>query len=391
MPNENGDIDRSAVADVVSWLNSARRFGGPRRVLAELCQRLSDAGVTIHRAAVFVRTLHPSVMGRRFSWKAGEGVTVAQAPFEILQSDEFKRNPIGRLYQAPENIRRRLCDPECPNDYKVLDELRAEGATDYLIMPLFFSNGEIHAISWTSDRPNGFLDDEVSAFQAIAPSFARATEIYALRRTAVTFLDTYVGRGAGERILNGSIHRGDIEEIDAVILAADLRGFSAYSNVHDSAEVVTRLNAFFDLLVPPIVAQEGEVLKFTGDGLLAIFPYEGAADAPARCRRALTAARTAVVALAASSENDDAFRCGIALHPGRVSFGNVGSDQRLDFTAIGASVNLAVRLEAVAGDLGRSIVVSADFAGFDGGKFEALGEYSLKGFDGLQPVFAPSD
>lgn len=383
------EIDQLAIREIVTWLNASRRFGGPRDVLAELCERLSAAGVSLHRVAVFVRTLHPNIMGRRFSWHEGEEVTVTQAPFAILDTDDFKLNPIGEIYGDGGAIRRRLYDPDCPNDYLVLDELRADGATDYLIQPLHFSNGEVHAISWTSDRATGFNDDEVAAFEAVVPPFARATEIYALRRTAVTFLDTYVGRGAGSRILSGSIHRGDIEEIDAVILAADLRSFSSYSNVHEGADVVARLNAFFDLLVPPIGEQEGEVLNFTGDGLLAIFPYGKPADAGARCRQALTAARTAIAALAATADGGDELRCGIALHPGRVLFGNVGSDRRLDFTAIGAAVNLTARLETVAADLGRNIVVSAVFADLDGGAFEDLGMYDLKGFVEPQAVFAP--
>lgn len=382
-------IDQAAIDDIVVWLNSSRSFGGPRDVLQELVDRLGGAGAALYRVAVFVRTLHPAVMGRRFSWVTGEGVSVTEAPYGILDTDDFRLNPIGQIYENGEPVRRRIWDRDCPNDYKVLDELRADGASDYFMQPLFFSNGENHAISWTSNSPGGFTDAEIAAFDAVAPPFARATEIYALRRTAVTFLDTYVGRGAGGRILNGSIFRGDTEEIDAVILAADLREFSSYSNQHAGEEVVARLNAFFDLLVPPISEQGGEVLKFTGDGLLAIFPYENDADAGERCRQALAAAKSAVAALAEMTVEDEALRCGIALHPGRVLFGNVGSDQRLDFTAIGAAVNLTARLETVAGNLGRTIVVSAAFAAKAGGEFESLGEQKLKGFAKAQTAYAP--
>ncbi len=382
-------VDWDAINDAVDWLITARRFGGPREVLEELCQRLCGAGVGIYRAAVFIRTLHPSIMGRRYTWNESDGVSMTQAPYTVLDSDLFKASPVGDVYSTGEVVRLRLGDADFSDTYNIVDDLRAERASDYLMQPLFFSNGEIHAISWATRRPGGFRDDDLAAFNAVAPAFARATEIYALRRTAVTFLDTYVGHGAGARILSGNIQLGDVQEIDAVILAADLRGFSSYTNSHDGAQVVARLNAFFDLLVAPIAERKGEVLKFTGDGLLAIFPFTAEGDLGPRCRDALAAAQMAIEALAQAEEADEAIRCGIALHPGRVLFGNVGSDSRLDFTAIGAAVNLTARLETVAGELGRSIVVSADFAAAEGGAYDCLGRFALKGFEGGQDVFAP--
>ena len=312
-----------------------------------------------------------------------------EAPYAVLESDLFKNSPVGEVYRTSKPVRLRLCDPDFQSDYNIVEDLRAEAASDYVIQPLFFSNGEIHAISWSTQRPGGFSDDELAAFDAVAPPFARATEIYCLRRTAVTFLDTYVGHGAGARILSGHIKRGDVQEIDAVILAADLRGFTGYTASHDGAQVVERLNAFFDILVAPITERNGEVLKFTGDGLLAIFPFEREADLGQRCRDALNAAQDAIEALTGAPGTDEVIRCGIALHPGRVLFGNVGSDSRLDFTAIGEAVNMAARLEAVAGELGRGILVSAEFADAEGGDYEAVGEFKLKGFDGERKVLAP--
>ena len=390
MSSHQVSVDQDAISDAVNWLVTARRFKGPRQVLEELCQRLCAAGVDIYRSAVFIRTLHPSILGRRYSWIEGEGVSMVQAPYTIVDSDLFKASPIGDVYKTGEAVRLRLDDPDCPGEYNMIDDLRAESASDYLMRPMFFSNGEIHAISWATRRPGGFTGDELAAFDAVTPPFARATEIYALRRTAVTFLDTYVGHGAGARILSGHVRRGDVQEIDAVILAADLRGFSSYTNSHDGAQVVERLNAFFDLLVAPISERSGEVLKFTGDGLLAMFPYDAGSDLGQRCRDALAAAQSAIAALAGAADSNEAIRCGIALHPGRVLFGNVGSDSRLDFTTIGTAVNLAARLETVAGELGRDMVVSADFAAAEGGAYLSLGHFALKGFAAEQEVFAPA-
>ncbi len=383
-------IDQDAIDATTNWLITARQFAGPRQVLDELCGRLVAAGVQIYRASAFIRTLHPLIMGRRYSWSETEGVTMLEAPYAILDTELFKASPVGAVYDSGESVRLPVHDPEFTSPYNTVEELRAEGATDYLMQPMFFTNGETHAMSWATRRPGGFDEAEIAAFEAVAPPFTRATEIYCLRRTAVTFLDTYVGHGAGSRILGGDIKRGDVREIDAVILAADLRGFTDYTASHDGAQVVERLNAFFDVLVAPITEKAGEVLKFTGDGLLAIFPFETRQDLTERCRDALASAEAAIAALADAAADDEAIKCGIALHPGRVLFGNVGSDSRLDFTAIGEAVNMAARLEAVAGELGRSIVVSTDFAKAEGGPYETLGQFALKGFHGEREALSPT-
>ena len=392
MTNAEPDIDQSAIDETVDWLITARQFKGPRQVLDELCTRLVGAGVDIYRAAVFIRTLHPSIMGRRFSWTKGEGVQVIEASYALLDSELFQQSTIGHVYRHGQPVRIHLDGPDADSSYNTSDELRKEGASDYLMLPMFFSNGEVHGISWATRQPGGFLADELAAFDAVTPAFARATEIYALRRTGVTFLDTYVGHGAGARILSGSVQRGDVQEIDAVILAADLRGFSRYTSHHDGAEVVARLNAFFERLVAPITEQGGEVLKFTGDGLLAIFPYEAEVDLKQRCHDALTAAQAAQASIATDLDEadiDEIIKCGIALHPGRVLFGNVGTESRLDFTAIGAAVNMAARLETVAGEQGEDIVVSSDFVAAEEGAYGSLGQFSLKGFEGEREVFKP--
>ena len=269
------------------------------------------------------------------------------------------------VMETGRTIRRRLEDPDCPSDFVILDELRAEGVTDYLIQPLEFSDGQIHAISWTTTRPGGFSDADLAALEAIRRPLARLTEIYALRRVLATLLATYVGRSTGQRILEGRIRRGDIERIHAVILLADLRGFTRLSDTLPGDRVIELLNGWFDALVPAIEAAGGEVLKFIGDGLLAIFPV-GAEPATA-CGAALAAVGAAREALAAfnaglRARGQAELRYGMALHRGEVLYGNIGSATRLDFTTIGPAVNLTARLETLARDLGRDLLVSAAFA-----------------------------
>jgi adenylate cyclase len=214
-----------------------------------------------------------------------------------------------------------------------------------------------------------------------------------MRRTAGTLLDTYVGHHAGERILAGRIRRGDIEEIHAAIWLSDMRGFTALADRIPPRLLIDLLNRYFDCQVPVILDHGGEVLKFMGDGLLAIFPIPGDdADATEVCGRALAAARaarTAVNELAESpgDENFPGLRFGLALHLGEILYGNIGSGIRLDFTCIGPAVNLAARLEKLAGQLERMILASSEFAQHCGGEFAELGEFTLAGFSAPQQIF----
>jgi adenylate cyclase len=221
---------------------------------------------------------------------------------------------------------------------------------------------------------------------------ARVAEIYALRRTATTLLDTYVGRHAGERILQGSIRRGDIERIEAVVMLTDLRDFTTLSDRLPGDQVIDLLNSHFDCLVPPIEQHGGEVLKFIGDSLLAIFAV--AEDAGVACQAALDAAHAGRAGMAAANaERQKAgghgLRYGMALHLGDVLYGNIGSAGRLDFTTIGPAVNLTARLETLARDLGRDLVVSARFAAHCPSPLASIGSFPVRGFREPQEVFAP--
>ncbi len=380
--------EAGGVQSVVDWLvDGARTVSAPQDVLAELCDRLSACGLPLHRVAVFVRTLHPDIMGQRFLWRPGQAVEVSARSYDLLGTDTYRRSPMPVVFETGEPIRRRIEDPACPRDYVVLDELHAEGVSDYLIQPLAFTNGEVHAISWTTTRPGGFTADHLATLEAVRLPLARLVEIYALRRVAATLLNTYVGRGSGERILSGQIRRGDIERIHAVILLSDLRGFTSLSDTRPGAEVIQVLNRYFDCLVPAVEAHGGEILKFIGDGVLAIFPVQRSADAA--CQAALEAVTEARAALAtANAEPANAvLRYGIALHLGDVLYGNIGSSARLDFTAIGPAVNLTARLETLARDLGRDLVVSADFAAHCPAAVSSLGSFELRGFREPQEVF----
>src|SRR6516225_893931 len=376
---------------VVDWLiDGARSAPQPQQVLAELSERLAACGIPLWRVAVFVRTLHPNVMGRRFIWRPGAQIEVSEAPFELLETAEFRDNPIARVYETGRAIRRKLTDPNSAVDFPVLADLRAQGVTDYLASPLFFTDGAIHVVTCTTREPGGFTDTQVAGIEAIITPLARVAEIRALRRTASTLLDTYVGHDAGERILAGRIRVGDIEEIHAAIWLSDMRGFTALADGLPPRVLIDLLNRYFDCQVPVIIDHGAEVLKFMGDGLLAIFTIAG--NETEVCRRALAAARRAqanIAALAASAM--PGLRFGLALHIGDVLYGNIGSGNRLDFTCIGPAVNCAARIEKLTSQLRRAILASGEFVRHCPGEFTALGEFSLAGFSAPQLVFGLAD
>jgi adenylate cyclase len=381
-PMRNRDI--KAIAD---WLiDGARSAPLPQQVLAQLCERLVACGIPLWRVAVFVRTLHPQVMGRRFIWRPGAEVEISEAPFELLETATFRDSPIIRVYQTGRPIRHKLAGPERADDFPILAELRAEGVTEYLVLPLIFTDGAVHAVTRTTREPGGFTEAQIAGIEAIMTPLARVAEIRVWRRTASVLLDTYVGHDAGERILAGHIRRGDIEEIHAAIWLSDMRGFTALADRQPPRVLIDLLNRYFDCQVPVILDHGAEVLKFMGDGLLAIFTIAG--DETEVCRRALAAARRAqanVAELSASAM--PRLRFGLALHLGDVLYGNIGSGNRLDFTCIGPAVNFAARMEKLAGELGRGILASREFARHCPGEFTAIGEFTLAGFTEPQLVF----
>ena len=263
----------SDIREVLEWL-AGGALSGPNSedVLAQLCQRMTEAGIPLWRAAVFVRTLHPDVMGRRFLWQAESGVTVSNALHSLADTDDFRTSPVVAVYKTRSVIRRRIADQDCPDDFSIVRDLRAEGATDYAAFPLTFTDGSIHVATWSTRQPGGFDAKQFTDLQSVIAPLARVAEIRALRRTSENLIDTYVGHQTGERILSGKIRRGYVEAIRAAVWLSDMRGFTTLSEQLPPQTLIDRLNLYFGCQVPAVLDHGGEVLKFMGDGLLAIFP-----------------------------------------------------------------------------------------------------------------------
>jgi adenylate cyclase len=393
-------MNASDLEELTGWLiDGARSVQTPVGLLKETCERLVAAGLPLWRVGAFVQTLHPDAFGRSFIWRQGAEVVINTADFDLPDTPEFINSPLAILYRSGKEVRYRLDDPDSRR-FPFFDDMRAEGVTDYIALPLHFTDGTTHASSWSTKQPGGFTDQQLDALRRIVRPFARVGEIYAMRRTAATLLDTYVGNRAGERILAGQIRRGHAETMQAAIWLSDLRGFTALSDRLAPEIVVDILNQYFDCQVPAIRKHGGEILKFMGDGLLAVFPIakdiaKDHGNIGEVCKRVLVAAREARGNVDAmqypSGEGGERFRFGVALHIGGILFGNIGGSSRLDFTCIGPAVNLAARLEKIAGQLKRTVVASEAFAGACASGWSDLGEFPVAGFSRAARVFGLRD
>ncbi len=334
----------SEMQKLIDWLmDGGRSAAGPTRFMAETCERMVAAGLPLWRVGIFVRTLHPDIYGRNFIWKPGAEVEVGTVDYKILESPDFHTSPLIIVFQQGLEVRARIDDPASKR-FPIIEELRAEGVTDYIAMPLPFINGTVNASSWTTKQPGGFTDEQLAALRRIVTPLARVIEIISLTRTAASLLDTYVGNRAGERILGGQIRRGHTETMNAAIWLSDLRGFTALSD---------------------------------------------------RCSRVLEAAHESRASVADMhypiGEAVERFRFGVALHVGRILYGNIGGGNRLDFTCIGPAVNLAARLEKIASRLHRTVVASEGFAGICRGGWSDLGEFPVAGFSKAARVYGLVD
>jgi len=380
-------IDHAAIDALVAWMiDGAPPIPRAPLIIDRICRELLEAGVIYDRLALFLPTLSPRSSGRRYKWTPSGGVEIGDSEVGLFNTLDYLANPVPEVLRDQVTIRRRLIDPDTPDDYRILAELRAEGYTDYLIQPPPFATGGSAAMSWSTHVAGGFSDEMLGALERIRGPVARLVESLVMRTNATTLLSAYIGRNSGEQVLSGKVHRGDGEEIQAAILFTDLIGYTELSNGRSGREIVALLNDTFDRFVPAVEAKGGEILKFLGDGFFAIFPYEDDDALPDAVRRAQAAVLAGERALAGTKVGETA-RFRSAIHAGQFHYGNIGGADRLDFTAIGRSVNYASRLMTASSELSIARAASMDVAGHLSPPVSLAGEARLKGFDGLHKVY----
>lgn len=390
-PIDHAPTQADAVVDWLTHGTRDERFID--NIFAEMCIRLQQAGIPLKRSTLHVLIHHPQWLGARFMWSDGmREAEIGRVDYDVRERSEFIGSPANEMQDGATEVRENLeRDPSLGRKHALYDEMRAKGLTDYVAWPLYHTLGKRHLVTFATDRPGGFDAAHIAGLKKLLPVLALVSEIRIKNRLARTLLETYVGSHAGELILAGATRRGAGTTVRAAIMICDLRDFTKISDNWPRDDVIDLLNDYFDAMSEPIAKHGGEILKFIGDGLLAIFPLSQP-NACANLLHAVTEARQAMAALNArnSATSRAPLNYGIGVHVGDVMYGNIGSMSRLDFTVIGPAVNMASRLEALTKQVGKPVLLSRDFAEQVAREFELerIGKYEVRGFSDPIELFA---
>ena len=381
---------------LIDWVaRRAWRCASPSDLTEQFARQLLASGVPLWRLSINLWTLHPEIAGKRLTWVRGtDGVAESETPHGLLQSPTYQNSPVRFVSEGLGGVRQRL-DIEAPEfQFPIFKELQASGGTDYVAMPLPFSDGRFQTMSLATDDPEGFTTAQLGQIFEVFGMLGRLYEVLTLRREVTVLFDAYLGKRTGRQVLTGLTRRGAGQVIRAAILYCDLRNSSVLAGALPRTSYLNVLNDFFERVVDPVMGAGGEVLKFIGDAVLAIFPVEeggaGEEQAGLACRAALEASQSVVarVAQAPFCGNGLSVQCAIGLHFGDVMYGNVGSARRLDFTVTGQAANVAARLSQLCKELDQPLLLSGEVARLTPGGLRSLGRRELRNVSGEHEVFA---
>jgi adenylate cyclase len=405
-------MNDAVFAELSAWLTQAGLAGTSEiEIVSGFCERCVAAGVPVARALMFVDTLDPVHEGRLLRWGYGPTASplvdygrthldaLAPSNSEFLDVDAAQRwreTPHYKMLQTGDSFLRRRLDVTATDEFPTLSDFLAAGMTDYVAIISRFAPegviGEMDGVysSWATRVPDGFSDDHIAALQQLAPYLALAIKSVSLARMTGTLMETYLGRGAGQRVLGGRIVRGIAERIDAVIWFSDLRGFTRITDTAPE-QAIPLLNDYFDAIVSAIHEHGGDVVQLVGDGAFAIFAAEDRARGCGAALSAAIAAREGVVELnrRRAADGKPITDMYLGLHVGEVFYGNVGSRERLAFPVIGPAVNEASRIAAMCRSVDQPLLISSAFAdvGDIKRRLVSVGRYALRGVARPQELF----
>ncbi|WP_353341615.1 adenylate/guanylate cyclase domain-containing protein [Pelagimonas sp. KU-00592-HH] len=341
-----------------------------------LADKLVEAGLPLWRFRLAMRTTHPLVTAISTIWERETGPQdVFVSPHGLEQRSAFAGSPMQQITATRAPLHRDL-STLTTDDHLAFHELRERGATDYFGLPLVYGDHMSGIMIAVTDDPEGFSENDCAGLSEVSRIVSPLVEVRRLTVLSRAVASAYLGPSTGQRVLGGDITRGQVDRLDAAILMSDLRGWTRLNAERPVEEAVEIANAYFEILDTAVREHDGEILKFMGDGVLAVFPVSESAEAAAR-----SATETARKAL---SQQTDEIQFGIGLHIGNVLYGNTGSERRLDFTVMGNAVNLAARIEALCGQVGLPLLMSPEFADLVEGKTRLVGAFDLKGL--TQPI-----
>lgn len=378
-------MQREDSTPFLEWLASDL---APSENLASLIERfgqgLAEQGVSVARISAWLPTSHPELWGTQIVWVKGSAAEVILRPHDITQTDAYLNTPGQAVYDSPgKPLRWRLEGNAHDLPFPLLQKFAAEGYTDYYMRPFLLHNEQAW-VALLSRQPGGFSEVELSTTEELCRQMGWKVRVAVSHEGLASLLRVYLGHNAAQRVLEGQFRRGTGSTLDAAIWFCDLRGFTQLSDATPPTEMVKVLDEYFETVAGAIEDAGGEILKFIGDAVMAVFPFQ--TDKASVCRKALQAADQVFAQLAKRS--GPPLQIGVGLHCGEVYYGNIGGRSRLDFTVIGAAVNETCRIESMCKELGHPLLMSAQFAQhLESTTVTSLGQHRLKGVSQPREVF----
>ncbi|MBO9448970.1 adenylate/guanylate cyclase domain-containing protein [Tropicibacter sp. R16_0] len=375
------------------WMMTEGRCSNdPVRVVSQFCTSLIEAGVPLWRVNIGQRFANPLLIAWGVVWTP-EDTEVYDVTHERMLTDGYVGSSFEYILKHRRPLHKSLVGLDQETDHISYLEFAEQGGTDYYATLLYYGDGSMHGCTFVTQDPSGFTSDHLELIEAALPALSCALEPVTMRKSSKSLLRTYLGDGASNAVWNGTIKRGEHTTVDAVVIFSDLRGFTALSEQADETELFDALNGYFDVVVQAVEENDGDVLKFMGDGILSIFPIPSDADTTKTCRKAALSARRVLVGLAELNHARIANRqvpldLGIGINAGKVSYGNIGSPGRLDFTVLGGAVNLASRVEGLTKSVGTRVLATSNVAEYASDLFVSCGTHAVRGISEPVPLYS---
>lgn len=379
--------------DLTNWLISeGRMLGDGEAVVKEYSERLVAAGVPLSRVNIAQRFANPLLVAWGVIWTP-DGTVQYDVTHAMLDTASYVGSPFEYVLLHNKPLHKSLVALDRETEHSSYLEMVDAGGTDMFATLLEYGDGSQHGCTFITSDPDGFSQAHIELIQKSRIGLSCAMEPVTMRRSNESLLRTYLGSGPARAVNEGTIQRGDHTSLQAIVMITDLRNYTAKSEKWDEATLLEALNGYFDAVVSSVVENGGDVLKFMGDGVLAIFPIDQARTMEGQCQNSVTAARSAMAALAELNakrmdRNEEALAMGIGLDFGPVTYGNIGSPDRLDFTVLGSSVNVASRVQDLCKVVGESVLATGQVAAVFPDQFASEGSHEIRGVSKPLEIFA---
>ncbi|MGO1119092.1 adenylate/guanylate cyclase domain-containing protein [Rhodovibrionaceae bacterium A322] len=383
----------SAAAKITAWLVSEGRMLGRAEALIEgYVAQLRAAGVNPSRINIAQRVANPLLAAWGVVWTPA-GTTHYEVPHEVVHSSANIGGPFDYVRTHKRSLHKSLVNLDPDSDHSAYLDQAEAGGVDFFAMPLQYGDGSVQGVTFVTQDPEGFSQEDLSLLEGTCQGLAAALEPVAMRASTASLLKSYLGAGPAQAVRDGSIKRGEHRALEAVVMFSDLRGFTRKTETWSEPRLLAALDGYFDCVVRAVQAEQGDVLKFMGDGILSIFPIEEASQRAARCAAAVSAAQQVLAGMeklneTRHSESEDPLALGLGLNRGEVTYGNIGSPDRLDFTVLGSVVNVASRVEGLCKTLDQPVLATGSVAEHCPDLFSDVGNQAIRGVSEPLQLFA---